>query len=246
MKEFAKRLIQSVGNAYIRQVCKREYQRQTFVGINERPVEYRFVFDSLTSVCPTSVLDVGTGKTALPHMMRNCGFVVTAIDNIKDYWPRGMVNRHFHVLHDDITSPEIAREFDFVTCVSVLEHIKDHTLAVRQLFNLLRPGGHLVLSFPYNERRYVDNVYKLPGSIGADKFPFVTQAFSRNEVDQWLEDSRATLVRQEYWRFFSGEYWTVGERVCPPIKTEKDEGHQISCMLLQKPSSQGDARGRGH
>jgi hypothetical protein len=27
-----------------------------------------------------------------------CGFVVTAIDNVRDYWDHGMVNRHWTVL----------------------------------------------------------------------------------------------------------------------------------------------------
>src|SRR5882672_10774522 len=108
-----KHLIRSVGDRYVTELCRREYLAQAFVGINERPVEYRFVFENLTQAFPRTVLDVGTGRTALPQLMRTCGFIVTAIDNIKDYWSNGMVNRHYYVLDDDILAPKIRGPFDF-------------------------------------------------------------------------------------------------------------------------------------
>lgn len=231
-----KSLIHWLGNSYSREICRREFLAQDFRGINERPVEYRFVFENLTQAFPRTVLDVGTGRTALPQLMRTCGFIVTAIDNIKDYWSNGMVNRHYYVLDDDILAPKIRGPFDFVTCVSTLEHIRDHGRAVRMMFSLLRSGGRLVLTFPYNEKTYVDNVYALPGSIGADKYPFATQVFSRREIDQWADENGASLIAQEYWRYFDGPFWTIGARVIPPRRVESDDLHQISCIALIKGS----------
>jgi len=230
----AKRLIHRLGNRYAREICRREFLAQEFLGINERPVEYRFVFEQLTQVFPRTVLDVGTGRTALPQLMRTCGFLVTAIDNIRDYWPSGMVNRHYHVLDDDILAPKIGGPFDFITCVSTLEHIRDHARAMRNMLALLKSGGRLVVTFPYNETTYVENVYALPGSIGADKHPFVTQVFSRRELEQWKRDGGAQVVAQEYWRYFEGAYWTIGQRVVPPLRVAAGELHQISCVALVK------------
>ena len=229
-----KRLVRHLANLYIREICRREYVTQEFLGINERPVEYRFAFEQLTVAFPGTVLDVGTGKTALPSLLRTCGFVVTAIDNIKDYWPTGMVNRHYHVLDDNILEPKVGGPFDFITCISTLEHIRDHARAMRMMFSLLRPGGRLVVSFPYNESTYVENVYALPGSIGADRYPFITQAFSRREVQQWMHENDARLVAQEYWRYFEGPFWTIGKRVVPPVRVEEHDLHQISCLALEK------------
>jgi SAM-dependent methyltransferase len=227
-------LIRKLGGLYIQRVCRAEFLSQQFGGINERPVEYRFVFEQLTQAFPRTVLDVGTGTTALPQLMRTCGFLVTAIDNIRDYWSNGMVNRHYHVLDDDILDPKVRGPFDFVTCVSTLEHIRDPARAVRMMLSLLKPEGRLVLSFPYNERQYVENVYALPGSIGADKYPFITQVFSRRELDGWLRDNHVQVVAQEYWRYFDGPFWTIGERVVPPARVQADELHQISCVALVK------------
>lgn len=231
---YPKRLVHRLGNRYAREICRREYLAQEFLGINERPVEYRFVFEQLTQAFPRTVLDVGTGRTALPQLMRTCGFLVTAIDNIRDYWTSGMVNRHYHVLDDDILAPKIGGPFDFITCISTLEHIRDHARAMRNMLALLRPGGRLVATFPYNEKTYVENVYALPGSIGADKYPFITQVFSRHELENWIRDGGVQIVAQEYWRYFDGAYWTIGQRVVPPVRVEAGEQHQISCVALVK------------
>lgn len=71
-----------MGRAYVATIIKHEYENQKFTRINERPIEYRFVFHHLSRLHPTNVLDVGTGTTGLPHLIKNCGFLVTAIDNI--------------------------------------------------------------------------------------------------------------------------------------------------------------------
>lgn len=232
--KFAKLFIKRIGLLYVDILNKKEYHAQKFVGINERPIEYQFVFKHLTQKWPETVLDVGTGTTALPHLIRNCGFVVTAIDNIQDYWPSGMFNRHYYVMNDDITKTRLNKKFDFITCVSVLEHIKNHEAAVKSMFSLLNPMGYLILTFPYNKNKYIENVYKLPCSSVKEELPFITQAYSRNEVDKWISDNNGTIMEQEYWQFFSGEYWTCGERVCPPIRVDRDVRHQISCILIQK------------
>ena len=232
--DFAKSIINRVGFSYVKFLNKREYDSQKFNTVNERPIEYGFVFKYLTLKWPESVLDVGTGTTALPHLIRNCGFVVTAIDNIQDYWPSGMFNRHYYIMNDDITKTRLNKKFDFITCVSVLEHIKNHEVAVKSMFSLLNPGGHMILTFPYNETKYVENVYKLPCSSAKEESPFTTQAYSRNEIDKWLHDNNGIIVEQEYWQFFTGEYWTCGERVCPPLQVDRYKLHQITCILIQK------------
>lgn len=111
-------------NRYPAYLNRQEFEGQEFTRFNERPVEFAFVFRVVAETYPKKILDVGTGTTALPHLMRNCGALVTATDNVRDYWAEGMVNRHYHVLDDDITQTRLAGRFDLVTCVSVLEHIE--------------------------------------------------------------------------------------------------------------------------
>jgi SAM-dependent methyltransferase len=51
----------------------------------------------------------------------------------------------------DITEiPVPSGSFDAVMCVEVLEHVPDPVRAVRELVRLLRPGGTLVITAPFN------------------------------------------------------------------------------------------------
>lgn len=162
MLKFAKSTIKNLLNSYPERICRLEFESQTFNRFNERPIEFGFVFRKIGQIYPHKILDVGTGKTALPQLMRNCGCLITATDNVRDYWPSEMLNRHYHVIDDDITRTRLSGTFDFITCISVLEHIIKPDEAIRNMFSLLKPNGHLILTFPYSERCYVKNVYELP------------------------------------------------------------------------------------
>ena len=230
IKSYARLLL----SAPARILCWHEYKNQDYIHLNERPIEYSFVFRQLSALCPKSVLDVGSGTTALPHLVRNCGVAVTAIDNIVDYWPHGMANRHYHIVNDDIVNTRINKEFELITCISTLEHIVRFDEAVHNMFKLLKPGGHVVLTCPYNADEYIKNVYTLPDSSYGQDFPFVTQSFSRTNLDAWLNDNPAELVDQEWWRCWTGDYWTQGEQVIPPTQVAEVDRHQLTCLLLRR------------
>lgn len=221
---------------YIDRLNKKEYIKPPFKILNERPMEYKFVFEHISEFYPKTILDIGTGTTALPHLMANCGCKVTAIDNIEDYWTNAMFNRHYYIINDNITNPKkiIGSVFDMITCVSALEHIEHCDSAVRAMFDLLKSGGILLLTFPYNEQRGVENVYTLDGSETKQIPNFKTRAYSRNNVNRWEKENKAIVIKQEYWQFFTGDYWTIGKRLDIPQKTDQFEKHQISCLVLKK------------
>ena len=231
MTTLVKSAVHSAGRRYCQAVVQSEFDAQKFRRINERPIEYRFVFEAIRQFIPKTVLDVGTGESALPSLIRTCGPIVTAIDNIRDYWPEGMVNRHFHVKDEDATRA-ISGSYDLIACISVLEHIKSHDDAIRTMLGALNPGGHLVVTFPYNEKQYIPNAYALPGAGYGSDLPYVAQVYSRKELDRWF--AGASIVKQEYWRVFSGEFWTFGDTLRPPVETTKDDLHQLTCLVVRK------------
>lgn len=232
-----KAAIHSAGRAYCRVITKAEYDAQSFRRINERPIEYRFAFEAIRVARPLTVLDVGTGESALPSLMRTCGPVVTAIDNVTDYWPAGMINRHFHIIDEDATKG-ISGKFDLITCISVLEHIHAHDAAVASMLEALNPGGYLALTFPYNEGEYIANAYALPDAGYGRDLPYVAQIYSRRELDRWFGKPGVQIVQQEYWRVFSGKFWTVGEALEPAVQTDRAGLHQLTCLLIRKNRSE--------
>ena len=234
IKETIFRLYKILGRLYLAPMLLLEWKKQPYGSINERTIEYGFAFKWLSRICPAEVLDVGPGRSAWPHIMANCGFRVTAVDKIQGYWTGSFFNRHYYILHDDITKPKIKKQFDLITCISTLEHIPNHKVAIQRMFGLLKANGHLLLTFPFNEEQYVDNVYKLPGAGYGQDAPYVCQVFSRKEIDVWLKENRGEIIDQEYYKVFSGDFWTFGERIYPPQKIEKGENCHLTCLLIQK------------
>jgi 2-polyprenyl-3-methyl-5-hydroxy-6-metoxy-1,4-benzoquinol methylase len=227
--------IHKLGRLYIQKVTQSEAEAQTFSRHNERPVELAFVFNQITRCAPRTVLDVGTGVTALPALLRTCGCVVTAIDNVRDYWSNGMVSRHWHVIDDDITTTKLSGPFDMVTCISVLEHIKDHAAAVSNMMQLLRPGGHLVLAGPYTEREYVEDCYRVPGADELSRNnPYICRSYSRVQLDSWLSYNNGELIQAEYWRTWTGRHWSLGQRMALPEPSSLHEPHTHACFLIRR------------
>jgi 2-polyprenyl-3-methyl-5-hydroxy-6-metoxy-1,4-benzoquinol methylase len=144
-----KSAVHRMGRWYVREICGSEFKDQAFTIHNERSIEYRFALEAMTERRPKDVLDVGTGTTAWPHLLRTCGHVVTAIDNVRDYWPQGMVNRHWTVLDVDVVNPggRLPGKFDAITCISVLEHIEDHARAIQTMAGHLATGGIVYRKF---------------------------------------------------------------------------------------------------
>jgi SAM-dependent methyltransferase len=213
-------------------ILRYEWSKRDQRRVNERPIEYPFALTCLSDLCPSSVLDVGPGTSAWPQLLANCGYNVTAIDEGDSYWGGLPNNRHHHLLRDDITNPSIGGQFDVITCLSVIEHIQEHEAAVRGMRSLLSSRGCAILSFPYSERHFVENVYSLPGvSYGIDA-PYICRVYSRREIDRWLAVG-FEVERQEYYRVFTGDLWAFGERLRPPVKTTADEPHHLTCVLLR-------------
>lgn len=219
----------------IRQANLVEFETQE-LSRNERPVEYAFVLKWLAKCSPRVVLDVGPGRTALPSLLRTCGYKVAAIDNWTDYWKEPIFNRHWYIIEDDIQHPEKldGQKFDFITCVSTLEHVEDPNAAISSMFGLLNPGGYIALTVPWNEEKYIDNIYDDPMCGYDEDRYYKCKVFDRQALEMWLIENQGELINQEYWNIFAEGLWTVGKRLFPPRQTTAFGKHDLACILLQK------------
>lgn len=206
---------------------------------DERAVEYAFALEHIAALYPRTILDVGPGKTAFPHLLWTCGFSVTAVDKNEDPWSAlfrhgSLYNRHFHVMTDDITTTAMQSRFEMITCISVLEHIPDHDAAMRRMFSLLESGGHLVVTCPYNESAGVARLSDLPEFKGGS-YGNHTGVFCRSDVVRWQAQSGWDITAQKYYQINAGEYYGMGKRVVPPQLTDAAHLHQLSCVVFRKP-----------
>ena len=64
-----KQSIHKLGRIYLRTVLQSEAEAQQFDRHNERPAEFAFVFRQVNRCVPRTILDVGSGTTALPALL---------------------------------------------------------------------------------------------------------------------------------------------------------------------------------
>ena len=103
-----------------------------------------------------SILDIGCGSCVVTRFLLERGFTVTAADTSSEMvdMAREFLAESGHaempIHHTDIAGcvEKFGATFDQLVCLDVIEHIADDGAAVGDLFQLLKPGGRLVLSVP--------------------------------------------------------------------------------------------------
>jgi hypothetical protein len=148
-----------------------------------------------------------------------------------------MVNRHWTIRDVDILNPNnrLSGVFDAITCISVIEHIENHSQAMRNMVRLLAPGGLLVLTTPYSHRQGHPNVYRHSDALYGQDAPYICRSSSKEELEQWLETG-LTLVRRELWQLFSGPLWATGQRCDWRQACDEGSPHQLGCFAFVKTS----------
>lgn len=128
-----------------------------------RKLEYAFVFDNLQLDDSLKVLDVGSGVTILPHILSRMGCQVDALDPVPDWrlaiTEIGQLYNSFYdsdvnYINEYVFSIQGRELYDRVISVSVLEHLpkKEIGRTLDKMVTLLKPGGHLILTFDYCPR----------------------------------------------------------------------------------------------
>lgn len=117
------------------------------------------IINILMELHANSILDLGCGNGALAHKLGNRGFSVIGCDadknGIKIANTIGDGNfKHLSVYDDPSTLGK--RDFDIVTSIEVIEHLFIPRSLPRFAYEVLREGGHLIITTPYHG--YIKNL----------------------------------------------------------------------------------------
>jgi 2-polyprenyl-3-methyl-5-hydroxy-6-metoxy-1,4-benzoquinol methylase len=106
-----------------------------------------------------AVLDAGAGRSILPFWLYKNGYRVSALDvDDGSFYPPGSLSEWYKernkILNSDVELTNGSVEqlhydndtFDIVCSMSVLEHVSDPLLAIRELWRVLKPSGILVVT----------------------------------------------------------------------------------------------------
>ena len=121
----------------------------------------QWIWESIAPWVGQRVLEVGAGVGNMTRVMYGRGLIVATDVDVR--YLHILQNRFLRipsirVEHLDLGTDDMFAlkhyEFDSVVCLNVLEHIEDDHQALQRLYEMLQPGGHLLLFVPADQRLY--------------------------------------------------------------------------------------------
>lgn len=130
------------------------------LSVNERVIDYPFVFSNIGDNEKFRILDVGCCGSKLSIELASLGHEVYGIDVI-DY---SLTHPNFHFLKNDVMKMSFPDNFfDVITCISTIEHIGlgrygdilsnvGDKKALTEIKRVLKHGGKLILTTPFGKK----------------------------------------------------------------------------------------------
>jgi len=140
-----------------------EGERKTWLK-NQPKIEHVFTQSKKYIKPGMSACEIGLGNGHLLRLLYNYGLKTTGID-ISKYIVDILGTTFTHegiainLLIYDLSKPFIlSKKFDAVFCLDVIEHVSDLENAIKNIKQILRPGGILVATLPWKENIDVNMV----------------------------------------------------------------------------------------
>lgn len=166
-----------------------------------RQWEYPFVIDAARKQAAKTknlnALDLGSGITFMPYYLLEVlkARGVTALDydeTLTDLFAKVNKRRKSSAkfLKQDIRTLPAGEQFDFIYCVSVLEHTDQYPSIIKSVHKLLKPGGSFALTFDISLDGYDD----IPISEAKKLLKSLEKTFSVSGLTDHLKMDRQKVV----------------------------------------------------
>jgi SAM-dependent methyltransferase len=191
-----------------------------------RSVEFSYVWAWLGAGTNERVLDLGSPKDLALFLARARGLTIKATDILESAvtlarryatasglasGPGGHLDCE---VVDGRTLPYPDASFDAAYCVSVLEHIPENgdTKAIQELMRVVRPGGRLVVTVPFDLRHrdtFVEHEVYERGFDGSRPVFFERHYDQSSLHERLIGPSGGSLVDLRFWGegVFRAERW---------------------------------------
>lgn len=182
---------------------------------------YRWVFDRIAPYLGDRILDIGGGYGSHLDPIVRSGRRVLSVDHSPEAteWMESRFGDQsgFETLCADFDAEEtrrelLARDFDTIVCLNVLEHIEDDLAALKGMGAILGKGGTLVLQIPAHPRLY-GRLDSLAGHY---------RRYTASGMEKLLTAAGFDNLRIEYFNRFGVLPWLINGRLFKPKRMDTE------------------------
>ena len=188
-----------------------------------------WIYDEIARVLGREVLEVGSGTGNITRFLAQGGRKVVATDGLPAYREhlRDLYrsNPQVEVGEFDLNLPApeecVARQFDSVVCLNVLEHIEDDRGALREMRRVIRPGGYLALLVPAHPILYG----KFDAAVGHFR------RYSKAPLLQLLRESEFDVTSIKFFNIAAVIPWLVNGRIFKRDYLPEDQTSLVDLLV---------------
>jgi 2-polyprenyl-3-methyl-5-hydroxy-6-metoxy-1,4-benzoquinol methylase len=143
-----------------------------------KPVDYAFkegdgsshsaILKIMRGLPPGRVLDVGCSGGLFAERLEDLGHTVTGLDFVEVPGVRDRCSEFLLADLEEGLPPQVGADYDYVVAGDVIEHLSRPEHVLRELREVLRPGGRMLLSVP-NFSHWYSRLRVAFGAFGYDR-----------------------------------------------------------------------------
>jgi len=180
-----------------------------------------------TNLKDKTILDAGTGGSLLPDYLATLGAKVISLDTSSPMEPRIKSSSVKHIIGDMTKLKYPDNYFDFVICISAIEHVgslKNTKIAFSELLRVKKPTGLLYLTTDvYLKNQTTDNWLGSPPNS-------IKDAYIESEFNKIFEKFlnwpylKKKLMSSHTFSNYRGRFFTTVAIISPPKNPDLNRG----------------------
>lgn len=204
--------------------CESLFSNQDHLRICEYPFLVRQIWNN--GLGKGVIVDAGGGNsysTVMLIMMKLSEASIISLDVVNS----GLTSKYgVEYRHGDCMATQLEdSSVDLVTCISTLEHVglgrwgdplevDGDILAMKEMFRILRPGGHLILTVPFGEATVVYDLHRIydEGRINllCSGYDRIVEEYSLMGQLSTMEETRGRPVVTSFETFYDHQPYPIG------------------------------------
>jgi len=175
----------------------------------EAPEFNKWMYDSIAPFVGSCIMEIGAGLGNITEWIQGDRIIVTDyadfyLDRLKlKFSNNSNINICKYDLSDSNTEYFENQNIDTIICLNVLEHLENDNLALQNIFNILSPGGTLILLVPYSKKLYCQY----------DRHVAHFRRYGRQELIELVAKSGFFVEKNFLFNLFGGISWFISGKI---------------------------------